>query len=111
MPCVVICAFICTKMTPRASFLWIPIVAAFCAQPVAAQSSFVMAPVSEATAEIARGMGLDATRERGRFLSEFVRVLYSGPESRQAPLDALRRVHLEHGAAAQTQAVLVPVPL
>ena len=79
---------------------------------VAAQPAFIeVAPVSESTAEIARGLGLDPPRDRGRFLSEFVRVLYSGPESRQVALDALRRASADRRAAERTEAIRVPVPL
>jgi hypothetical protein len=98
-------------MTLRASFLCIPIVAAFCVRSVAAQSAVTVVPVSESTAEIARGLGLDPARERGRFLSELVRVLYSSPESRQISVDALRRAQAGGSAAQRTVAVRVPVPL
>src|SRR5436190_11985383 len=99
-------------MTLRTPFLCLSIVAAFCVRSVAAQSVFSVAPVSESTAEIARELGIDPTRERGRFVSEFVRVLYSGPESHQASLDALRRPHADRSAApGRTAAERVPLPI
>src|ERR1700675_1478715 len=101
-------------MTLRAPFLCLSIVAAFCVRSAAAQPAFpgvTVAPVAESTAEIARALGLDPARERGRFLAEFVRVLYSGPESHQVSLDALRRAHTNRRPAGRTAAVRVAVPL
>jgi hypothetical protein len=96
-------------MTLRARFLCLTIVAAFCVRSVAAQPANIVMPVAASTAEIARGLGLDPRRDRGRFLSEFVRVLYSNSERSQLALDALRRAPAAVGTARMSEPV--PVPL
>jgi hypothetical protein len=98
-------------MTLRARFLCLPIVAAFCVRSVAAQPAIIVAPASASTVEIARGLGLDPGRDRARFLSEFVRILYSGSELRQSSLDALRRLHAGRSGGKEGAALAVPVPL
>ncbi len=96
---------------PRALYLCLTIVAAFPPRLFAAGPAVVMAPVSPAVVEAARTLGMEPERDRGRFLSDLVRLLHGGPPHRGTQLEALARAEAGRVPAPLAPAMLVPVPL
>ena len=96
---------------PRATYLCLTIVAAFPLQLLAAGPAVVMAPVSTATVEIARTLGMEPERDRGRFLFDFIRLLHAGPPTRTSPVETLARAEASRAAATTGEGLLVSVPL
>ena len=96
---------------PRLLLLCLTIVAAFPSPLLSADAPVVMAPVSPAVLAAARALGLEAERDRGRFLAELVRLLHGGPDNRTAPLDALRRTEAERNVSTGPGTVRLAVPL
>jgi hypothetical protein len=91
---------------PRALYVGFAIVAAFIV-PLAASAPVVEdAPVTSPVAQFAERLGLDASRDRARFVADLVRLAYIGPDPRPpVPVGA--------GAAPRSEpdAARVPVPL
>ena len=69
---------------PRALLLCSTIVAAFPLQLAAAPApATVSVPVTTSVAALAERAGVDVARERGRFVHELIRRVYSPPIARQ----------------------------
>ena len=94
-------------MMPRVLLLCITIVAAFPLRASAATPVITHVPVTTAVAALAERLGMDVTRDRGRFTSEIIRRIYSPPQSRRVTLD-LAAVSPSVGS---TPAVTVDIPL
>src|SRR3954466_9698670 len=88
---------------PRTLLLCISIVAAFPTCAAAALTAEDL-PLSPATLALARSLGIDPMRDRARFMSEMVRLIYS----RSSPD---RTSANDETAAGTGDAVRVPVPL
>jgi hypothetical protein len=94
---------------PRAIRLFVTIVAAIELPLAAATPSFTDAPVAAPAMAAAEMLGLDAARDRSRFLAELTRLLYTPPEGKSPAIALLansRRPAASGGAAPR-----VPVPL
>ena len=94
-------------MMPRALLWCITIVAAFPLQVSAATQPITQVPVSAAVAALAERLGMDVSRDRGRFAAEIIRRIYSPPQSRRVALDLAAPRSLADG----TTLVTVDVPL
>ena len=92
---------------PRALLWCITIVAAFPLQVSAATQPITQVPVSAAVAALAERLGMDVSRDRGRFAAEIIRRIYSPPQSRRVALDLAAPRSLADG----TTLVTVDVPL
>jgi len=95
-------------MMPRALLWCITIVAAFPLQVSAATQPITQVPVSAAVAALAERLGMDVSRDRGRFAAEIIRRIYSPPQSRRVPLDL---AVAPRSVAGGTALVTVDVPL
>jgi hypothetical protein len=97
---------------PRALFLCLTIVAVFPLQLAAAPAISEDAPVTADVAAAARQVGLDPSQDRGRFVAELARLLYTPPNGRSPAIDVLVRAERPIAPAAQgSAAIRVPVPL
>ena len=92
---------------PRTLLLCFTIVAAFQLRLAAATPPISHVPVTAAVAALGQRVGMDATRDRGRFVAEIIRRVYSPPVARQTPLNLARGVR-EAGVSEQ---MFVDVPL
>jgi hypothetical protein len=97
-----------TLMMPRALLWCITIVAAFPLHASAAPPPITPVPVTAAVAALAERLGMDVSRDRGRFTSEIIRRIYSPPQSRRVPLDL---AVAPRSVAGGTALVTVDVPL
>lgn len=70
---------------PRLLLLCFSIVAAF-HTPAAAAPSLVQSPIVPVVAALGERLGLDTARDRGRFVPELIRRIYSPPPNRQPAL-------------------------
>jgi hypothetical protein len=92
---------------PRLLFLCVTIVAAFQLRLAAATPPIAHVPVTPAVAALAERLGMDLDRDRGRFVAEIIRRIYSPPPSRQSPLNLNAAARDGAGRASG----LVDVPL
>lgn len=92
---------------PRALLLCFTIVAAFQLRPGAATPPIAHVPVTAAVAALGQRVGMDARRDRGRFVAEIIRRVYSPAVARQPSLN------LAPGArdARVSEPIVVDVPL
>jgi hypothetical protein len=95
---------------PRAFLLCLTIVAAFGPRSAAAAVSEDV-PVPQEIVSAARALGLDPSRDRGRFVAELTRLLYTPPPGRSPVVDRLLRPERFPAARGPEIAVRVPVPL
>jgi len=95
-------------MMPRVLLWCITIVAAFPLQASAATPAITHVPVTPAVAALAERLGMDVSRDRGRFTPEIIRRIYSPPQSRRVPLEIPAAAP---SAADVAAAVKVDVPL
>jgi hypothetical protein len=72
---------------PRTLLLCSTIVAAFQLPLAAAPAPIAEVPVTSTVAALAARVGMDVARDRGRFVPEIIRRVYSPPASRQKPPD------------------------
>src|SRR3954469_846211 len=93
---------------PRALLWCLSIVAVFPLQLPAATLPMARVPVTASVAALAERVGMDVTRDRGRFAAEIIRRIYSPPASRQV---ALNLAVVPRGAPEPAAAALVDVPL
>lgn len=97
---------------PRALIRLLSIVAAILWSSTAPAEATVEAPVPPTIVEAARMLGMDVSRVRGLFLANFVRLLYTLPETRTPALALVRQPIGQRSQDSQPRLNLtVPVPL
>lgn len=102
------------KTMPRALVLFCTIVAAFPGWLAAAPPISEDVPVTAEISAVARTLGLDPPHDRGRFVSEFTRLLYTPPLSRSPRIAELLNPRLIDPILVEAEAehrMRVPVPL